>query len=271
LYEEAPQFPSKRIKQNQTASPLSYDDMYQSSPVQEQFKSGNPFDRYLSCFLIFAFTSGTLAHYLPAVLPVTKLTTDGLLFVLNGLVLYAIYRRNEDKRLFWWLFIAYWFTFAMEALGVATGAVFGEYAYGPTMWFQWLGVPFVIALNWCVLTLACNELACRIIPSLYSPHGGVVPEKVASSTANRSYFLTALLAAMMTAIYDVAIEPVAISLDYWQWDGGEIPLQNYLAWAAIAFLISLPLHLLKIRFRSPVLLVYLFAQLFFFLMLNLLL
>lgn len=234
------------------------------------------FDRYLSYFLVFAFASGTLAHCLPAVLPVTKLTTDGLLFVLNGLVLYAIYRRNEDKRLFWWLIIAYWFTFAMEAIGVATGAVFGEYAYGPTMWFQWLGVPFVIALNWCVLTLACNELACRITPFPTPPHRGGAHENAAHSAANRqtlvanplSPILTTVLAAIMTALYDVAIEPVAIALDYWQWGSGEIPLQNYLAWAAIAFLISLPLHLFKVRFRSPVLLVYLFAQLFFFLVLN---
>ncbi|MFK8165407.1 MAG: carotenoid biosynthesis protein [Lewinella sp.] len=242
--------------------------MDQSSPISERVQATNPFDRYLSYFLIFAFTSGTLAHCLPAVLPVTQVTTDGLLFVLNGLVLYAIYRRNEDQRLFWWLLLAYWFTFAMEAIGVATGAVFGEYAYGPTMWFQWLGVPFVIALNWCVLTLACNELACRLTSS--------APENAARSAANRQSRITnrespiiiAALAATMTALYDVAIEPVAISLDYWQWGGGEIPFQNYLAWAAIAFLISLPLHVLKIRFRSPVLLVYLFAQLFFFLVLN---
>lgn len=226
--------------------------------------------------MLFAFASGALAHCLPAVLPVTKITTDGLLFVLNGLVLYAIYRRNGDKRLFWWLAVAYWFTFAMEAVGVASGAVFGQYAYGPTMWFQWLGVPFVIALNWCVLTLACNELACRIIPSQTPSHGGGAHENAARSATNRqspipyllSLILTAALAATLTALYDVAIEPVAIALDYWQWASGEIPLQNYLAWAAIAFLISLPLHLLKIRFRSPVLLVYLFAQLFFFLVLN---
>jgi putative membrane protein len=233
-----------------------------SSPTSQ----GTSFDRYLSYFLIFAFTSGTLAHCLPEVLPVTKLTTDGLLFVLNGLVLYAIYRRNDDQRLFWWLLIAYWFTFAMEAAGVATGAIFGEYAYGPTMWFQWLGVPFVIALNWCVLTLACNELACRGMERITRSDSNNVPPPM---TANRlSLILTAALAAIMTAGYDVAIEPVAIALDYWQWGGGEIPLQNYLAWAAIAFLISLPLHLWKIRFRSPVLLVYLFAQLFFFLALN---
>ncbi|MFT5999180.1 MAG: putative membrane protein [Neolewinella sp.] len=243
--------------------------MDQSSPLPERFQRLSSFDRYLSYFLIFAFTSGTLAHCLPAVLPITKLTTDGLLFVLNGLVLYAIYRQNDDKRLFWWLFIAYWFTFAMEAIGVATGAVFGEYAYGPTMWFQWLGVPFVIALNWCVLTLACNELACRIMEK----KRGEVPNAVPPTTpANRlSLIIVTALAATMTAIYDVAIEPVAIALDYWQWGGGEIPLQNYLAWAAIACLISLPLHLLKIRFRSPVLLVYLFAQLFFFAVLNLML
>jgi uncharacterized membrane protein len=199
------------------------------------------------------------------VLPITKLTTDGLLFVLNGLVIYALYRKNGDKRLFTWLFIAYWFTFGMEAAGVATGAIFGEYWYGPTMWFQWLGVPFVIALNWCVLTLACNDLANRLLDT-------ISPPKLANQESNIKYripnILGAALAAVLTALYDVAIEPVAIALDYWQWGGGEIPFQNYLAWAAIAFLISLPLQMMNIRFRSPVLLVYLFAQLFFFLVLN---
>ena len=238
-----------------------------------------PLDRYLSYFLIFAFTSGALAHCLPAVLPVTKVTTDGLLFVLNGLVLYAIYRRGEDRRLFLWLAVAYVFTFAMEAIGVATGAIFGEYAYGPTMWFQWLGVPFVIALNWCVLTLACNEVACRLVEKGRGGHLSkkVLPDAAAnhkSRIENREsripilYIASAALAATLTALYDVAIEPVAIALDYWQWGGGEIPLQNYLAWAAIAFLISLPLYVFNIRFRSPVLLVYFMAQLFFFVVLN---
>jgi len=242
------------------------------------------FDRKLSYFLIFAFTSGALAHCLPAVLPVTKVTTDGLLFVLNGLVLYAIYRSNEDKRLFYWLAAAYAFTFIMEALGVATGAIFGEYKYGPTMWFQWLGVPFVIALNWCVLTLACNEVAVRILERIFPPQGETPREtpgesdraelalSPASHTLNTAYriphILSAVLAAILTALYDVTIEPVAIALDYWQWGGGEIPLQNYFAWAAIAFVISWPLYIFRIRFRNPVLLVYFFAQLFFFVVLN---
>ena len=225
------------------------------------------FERGLGRFIVFAFASGALAHTLPAVLPVTKVTTDGLLLVINGLIIYSLYRRHRDTRLLIWLTAAYCFTFAAEAVGVATGALFGEYAYGATMWWQWLGVPFVIALNWCVLTLAANELAVRSWEALK------VNTEVTRSTAqsNTEAFVMAALASVILALYDVTIEPVAVALDYWQWGEGEIPLQNYMMWAIVAFVISLPLQLLRIRFRSPLLLVYLFAQLFFFLVLNIVL
>ena len=212
-----------------------------------QYRGLSRQERYLAAFLLFAFGSGALAHTLPAVLPVTRYTTDGLLLILNGLLVFSIYQRHGDKRLWLWLVVAYCFTFAAEAVGVATGALFGDYAYGATMWWQWLGVPFVIALNWCVLTLATNDLAARVVD-------GPLP--------------TAILASVVIALYDVAIEPVAIRLDYWQWAGDVIPLRNYLMWAVVAFLISLPLQWFRIRYRSPLLLVYLLAQLFFFLVLN---
>lgn len=211
--------------------------------------------------MLFAFASGTLAHLLPAVLPITRYTTDGLLLVLNGLLLASIFFRQRDGKLLWWLAIAYGFTFAMEAIGVATGTIFGEYTYGPTMWAQWLGVPFVIALNWCALTLACNEAAIRIIGEPAKDQPNFLMKAVG----------TAITAGVLTALYDVVIEPVAIKLDYWTWAAVDIPLQNYFAWAAIAFVISLPLYLLRIRFRSPLLLIYFFAQLFFFVVLNILL
>lgn len=209
-------------------------------------KSADAFERGLGIFLVFSFASGALAHLLPAVLPITRYITDLLLIVTNGLILYAVYLRNGDARLFVWAFCAYWFTFAAEALGVATGAIFGEYAYGPTMWMQWLGVPFAIAFNWVVLTLAANELTARVIKSPWP---------------------AAVLAGAVLALYDIAIEPVAIELDYWRWSAGDIPLQNYLAWAVVGALISLPLRLLGIRFRSSVLPIYFWAQLAFFIIL----
>ena len=235
--------------------------MTQSSSWRPALEPVTSVEAYFGYFLVFAFASGTLAHLLPAVLPVTRYTTDGLLLVLNGGLLYLLYRRHQDARLLWWVSISYVFTFTMEALGVATGAIFGEYAYGPTMWAQWLGVPFVIALNWCALTLACNDVALRIVGK---------PRSATDHFLLRSVF-AAFVAGVLTALYDVVIEPVAISLDYWAWAAEDIPLQNYLAWAAIAFLISLPLQLLRIQFRSPLLLIYFFAQLFFFVALNFLL
>ena len=231
------------------------------------------FERGLIYFIIFWFASGTLAHLLPAVLPVTRVTTDLLLLIINGLVFFALVKRNGDQRLLWWLVAAYCITFSLEAIGVATGAIFGEYAYGPTMWWQWLGVPFVIALNWAALTLACNDLAETLLSRFNKDEGedagaADVPKSHDAEKMLVTSMLTALLAGVFTALYDVAIEPVAIALDYWSWAAGDIPLQNYLAWAAIAFVLSLPLQLLRIRYRSPVLMVYLFAQLFFFLVLN---
>jgi len=109
------------------------------------------------------------------------------------------------------------------------------------------GRSFCYCTNWVVLTLAANELSLRLTPSPW---------------------LAAIVAGIFLAAYDFFIEPVAIKLDYWQWADPTIPVQNYLAWAVIAALISLPLQLLKIRFRSPVLIIYFFAQLFFFLVLN---
>ena len=254
------------------------------APDVSQVQGQSKLERGLAWFMVFAFASGALAHTLPAVLPITRYTTDGLLLVLNGLLLYAIYQRNQDRRLLVWLVAAYCFTFAAEAVGVATGALFGEYAYGVTMRWQWLGVPFVIALNWCVLTLGANEVALRVWSAPAAGYlttegteytegaqrGGALEGGHGGGMTWRS-FGVAVVASVLIALYDVVIEPVAVKLDYWQWGGGVIPLRNYVMWAVVALVISLPLQVLGIRFRSPLLLVYLGAQLFFFVVLNLLL
>lgn len=201
-------------------------------------------------FMVFAFASGVQAHLMPAVFPITQSTTDGLLLVICALLLGMLHRRHHDPRFWYWAAATYVLTFFTEALGVATGRVFGAYHYGPTMWVQWLGVPLVIALNWTTLILATNDLAWRLF---------------------RHPVVISLVAATLIVGYDYFIEPVAIRLDYWQWHGGDIPLQNYLAWGLIALAFSLPLNLLRIRYQSPLLLVYGVAQWLFFVALGYLL
>ena len=198
--------------------------------------------------MVFMYASGILAHLWPAVRPLTAYTTDLLLLVIGGGLLYFVYARYRQPRYWGWVVGAYLFTFAAEALGVATGAIFGEYAYGATMRVQVLAVPLVIALNWVVLILASNTLVARWVRSPWGIAAG---------------------AGVFIAAYDYFIEPLAIKLDYWQWaTGAVIPPQNYLAWALIAFVLSLPLHWLRIRYQHPLLLWYLAAQWVFFVVLN---
>lgn len=207
-------------------------------------------ERWFVYILVYLFLSGLIAHLVPKIYPFTRYTTDLFLLMINGTLLYFIFEKNKDQNLWWWAAITYLGTFSLEALGVATGKVFGAYHYGETMFLQVLNVPLVIALNWTVLILAVNNLMYRW---------------------TQRPILLAVLSGLFIAAYDYFIEPVAIRLDYWQWEAAEIPLQNYLAWAVIAFLFSLPLHLWKIKFRSPLLNIYLFVQLIYFILLNLLL
>ncbi|MEZ5041474.1 MAG: carotenoid biosynthesis protein [Saprospiraceae bacterium] len=200
--------------------------------------------------LVFLFSSGLVAHIVPSLYPFTLYTTDLFLLLINGTLLYFIFRRNGDQRLWYWVAITYLGTFIIEVLGVATGKIFGVYHYGETMLIQLWNVPLVIALNWTLLILAVNNLFLKWVEKPW---------------------LIAFLSGIVIALYDFFIEPVAVRLDYWQWQNNVIPLQNYLAWALVAFVFSWPLHHWKIRFNSPLLPLYLSIQLLYFILLHLLL
>lgn len=205
-------------------------------------------ERIYAGVMVFLFASGLVAHAVHSLRPLTTSTTDLFLLLINGSLLWLLIRSNGDRRLWLWSLAVYVFTFSVEAIGVATGAIFGEYAYGAGMKVQWLGVPLVIALNWTLLILGVNDLTSRLPASPW---------------------LRAAAAALLIAAYDWFIEPVAIRLDYWQWaTGSNIPLQNYIAWAVVAFMASLPLHLLRIRFRHWLLPLYLGVQWLYFVLMG---
>lgn len=103
--------------------------------------------------------------------------------------------------------------YSFEVLGVQTGVIFGEYAYGEALGWKWMGTPFVIGLNWAML--------CYF--SVYTFSKWIKP-----------WWLLSSVAALSLVLLDFIIEPVAIQLDFWTWTEPEIPLQNYLAWFALA-------------------------------------
>lgn len=174
-----------------------------------------------------------------------QLTPVNLLFA--GFMLFLFHRPFSLKLalLFLLVFLG---GFGVEVAGVQTGLVFGTYAYGETLGLKIAGTPLLIGLNWLMLIYMVYHLL---------------------QDLNTSFFLKTIIGALMMVAYDLLLEPVAIRLDFWQWGGGAIPLQNYLAWFVISFVFLLIWNLAKAKTSNPVSNTLLAAQLSFFLILNL--
>lgn len=168
-----------------------------------------------------------------------SLWTTGLLLILF----------QENKNAAFWRFalFAFGLGFGSEVLGVHTGLIFGDYAYGATLGLKVWEVPLTIGLNWLVLVIGTGYLSSRL----------AIP----------GWLKSAIGAALMVA-FDFVMEPVAMALDFWDWSNSEIPLQNYMGWFGVAYLIQLSYHygrFSKYNFLAgPVLLL----QLLFFSALN---
>ena len=67
---------------------------------------------------------------------------------------------------------------------------------------------------------------------------------------NNSYVI-ALLAGLISVLFDIILEPVAISLGYWQWSNFSPPLSNYYSWFIIVFLLTILYDKLKADVDSP--------------------
>ncbi|GIR11713.1 MAG: hypothetical protein CM15mP23_02880 [Cryomorphaceae bacterium] len=55
--------------------------------------------------------------------------------------------------------------FITEVLGVNFDLIYGSYTYGENLGLKILGVPLVICLNWCLLTIVSADVAKLITPN----------------------------------------------------------------------------------------------------------
>ncbi|MBU1368382.1 MAG: carotenoid biosynthesis protein [Bacteroidetes bacterium] len=165
--------------------------------------------------LIIVYMVGIVTVLLGHTDALMLLTPYNLLFA-AGLLIYNA--EGFDKKYGSWLLVVILAGFFVELLGIETGLIFGEYSYGNGLGLKWLDVPLMIGINWGVLVFATAAM--------------VHPLKL-------SKWLKAVIAATLMVSYDILLEPVAVRFDFWSWAGGTIPLQNYLAWWIIAFLMLL--------------------------------
>jgi putative membrane protein len=137
----------------------------------------------------------------------------------------------------------------IEAIGVNTGVIFGEYEYGSTLGPQIAGTPILIGVNWLMLVY-------------------IVWQLVQNIKVNGAGQL--LIGAAILVGYDLFLEPVAMETEMWNWAGQSVPHQNYIAWFVISLVFLSIFKLTKNRYENPVAPGLLAAQIAFFFLLNLL-
>ena len=158
-----------------------------------------------------------------------------------------LYQRNYDWKLLAAFIFCYIIGFVAEYLGVNFGLIFGEYIYPDTLGAQIAGVPIIIGINWFLITFC---IAAVILPM------------------RSNGFIKIVIATTITVLIDVLIEPVAMKLTFWNWEGGIVPLQNYLGWALVSFLIFSFYSIVKLSVKNSMAVVLLIWQVLFFAALN---
>ena len=133
-----------------------------------------------------------------------------------------------------------------EILGVNYGLIFGSYIYGEVLGPKFLGVPILIGYNWAMVLITTASIAQKVSQNFYS---------------------RIFIGIVLMLFLDLLLEQVAPILDFWIFDSGTAPLQNYLGWASVSLILHYIYHKLKIELNNNFSNHLYFLQFFFFLLL----
>ncbi len=155
--------------------------------------------------------------------------------------------------------------FAVEVIGVNTSLLFGNYNYGKVLGFKCLQVPLIIGFNWFIIMYCCGISTTTLLSKLMSKI--TIPAKAPLTTLKAISVITD--AAALAVLFDLLIEPVAIKLGFWHWNGdGSIPLYNYICWIIISLILLTGFHFLRFNKQNKFAINLLLIQFMFFLLLR---
>ncbi len=130
-----------------------------------------------------------------------------------------------------------------EWVGVHYGILFGDYHYGDNLGFKVDEIPLMIGVNWAILILITGVISTRI---------------------SNNIIIRSLIGAALMVFLDYFMETSAPIFDFWVFDIGYAPLQNYVAWFGVAFVLQLIFQISKITGDLAISLHLYASQLIFF-------
>jgi putative membrane protein len=144
--------------------------------------------------------------------------------------------------------VIYMAGFLIEVTGVQSGSIFGEYRYKDCLGFKLFDTPLIIGLNWLILVY--------ISSSVFEKYKIAVYWKV-------------VLAALVMLLYDMVLEIAAPKMGLWEWEDGEVPFRNYVAWFVLSMVFHGMIKFFEIKTENKLSRTVLLAQFVFFLVLAL--
>ena len=136
---------------------------------------------------------------------------------------------NSHKWFFHMVILGFLTGMITEILGVQRGWIFGDYKYGNALGYKILGVPMLIGVNWALLTIITAAIAQQFYENL---------------------FMRIVIGVCLMIFLDLLIEPIAPELDFWAFEGGNAPLQNYIGWTAVAIFLQSIFHYFRIEVKG---------------------
>lgn len=199
---------------------------------------------YYEWIIYILFLVGAILHPIPMFRNFMIKLTPFTLILTTAIVLINI--MNEKKIILWFL-IVFIITMIIEIMGVKTKMIFGNYNYGSTLGIKIFEVPIIIGFNWVLVILGAIQIISKI-------------------TTNKLFLI--LFSSILTVLFDLILEPIAIKLNYWNWYKNIIPLQNYLAWFIVSSICVITFIKLNINLRNDLPAKYFITQFLFFLILS---
>ena len=159
------------------------------------------------------------------------------------LIMLIVYFPIKKFKKWVFAFIVFCLGFLVEWIGVKYGIPFGKYHYGENLGVKLDGIPLMIGVNWTVLVLITGVISAKLTSKIW---------------------LRILSASLLMVFLDFFMEKSAPIFDFWIWDIGHAPLQNYVAWFGIALIMQFLFQSFKIAGDLKTSLNVYAAQLMFF-------
>ena len=185
--------------------------------------------------------------------------------LLLSFVLLIWTQQEKSINFFFFIVICFAVGISVEIIGTNTGVLFGNYTYEDVLGLKVRNVPVLIGVNWFII-IYCSGISIHTL--LMKAINRIAGDTGKSPTALKA--LSVIVdGATLAVFFDWLMEPVAVKLGYWVWNGdGSIPIFNYICWFVVSLLLLAVFHFIKFDKQNKFAVNLLLTQLMFFLLLR---